>query len=112
MAAARPPALQEGCNTRDPQPRFIAQEQLRDPTTECERLYPTASFPREVAGAGIASDVVKCRLKPIDPGDYGVALTEAQRARLVAIFPQGVCDWSQPGVGQRPPVGTWLRFGR
>ena len=111
VAANRPPGLQEGCNTRDAQPAFIAETQRRDPSTRCEKLYPSASFPREVAGAGVAADVVKCRLAPIDPADYRVAFTPAERARLRAIFPGGVCDWSRPGVGQQPPDGTWLSFG-
>jgi hypothetical protein len=101
----------EGCMTRDAQPAFIAERQRRDPATRCEQLYPSASFPREVAGAGVAADIVKCRLKAIDPADYRPRLTAAERRRLHAIFPGGVCDWSRPGVGQRPPAGTWLSFG-
>jgi hypothetical protein len=64
----------------------------------------------QVAGAGVAADVVKCRLKAIDPADYRVAFTAKERARH-AIFPGGVCDWSRPGVGQQPLAGTWLSFG-
>ena len=111
VAANRPPGLREGCNTRGAQPAFVAEVQRRDPSTRCEQLYPSASFPREVAGASVAADVVKCSLKPIDPGDYRVALTAAERARLAAIFPDGVCDWSRPGVQQQPPAGEWLSFG-
>jgi hypothetical protein len=101
----------EGCMTRDAHPTFIAETQRRDPATRCESLYPSASFPREVAGGPVAADVVKCRLKPIDPADYEVAFTAAELQRLRAIFPSGVCDWSRPGVGQQPPTGTWLSFG-
>ena len=111
VAANRPPGLREGCNTRAAQPAFVAEVQRRDPSTRCEQLYPSASFPREVAGASVAADVVKCSLKPIDPGDYRVALTAAERARLAAVFPDGVCDWSRPGVQQQPPAGEWLSFG-
>lgn len=109
VARNRPDALREGCNTRDAQPRFIAERQRRDPSTECERLYPSASFPREVAGSDIASDIVKCRLQPLDRRDY--RMTDAQWARLRAIFPHGVCDWSKRGVEQRRLAGTWLEFG-
>jgi uncharacterized tannase-like protein DUF6351 len=101
----------EGCMTRDEHPTFIAERQRRDPATRCEQLYPSASFPREVAGGPIAADVVKCRLKPIDPADYRVALNPGELQRLRAIFPGGVCDWSRPGVDQQPPAGTWLSFG-
>ena len=111
VAANRPPGLREGCITRDEHPTFIAETQRRDPSTRCEQLYPSASFPREVAGAGVAADIVKCRLKPTDPADYRVTFTASERARLQAIFGGGVCDWSTPGVGQQPPTGTWLSFG-
>jgi hypothetical protein len=107
----RPVDLQEGCNSRDASPTFIAQAQVRDPSTACEQLYPSASFPREVAGAAVAADVVKCRLKPIDWNDYEVAFTEEEQARLAAIFPDGVCDWSKPGVEQQGLAGTWISFG-
>ena len=30
--------------------------------------------------------------------------TPAQLARLQAAFPDGVCDWSKPGVGQQAAV--------
>jgi hypothetical protein len=101
----------EGCMTRDEHPTFIAETQRRDPATRCEQLYPSASFPREVAGEDVAADVVKCRLKPVDPADYRVPLSAGELARLHAIFPGGVCDWDLPGVGQQPPAGTWLSFG-
>jgi hypothetical protein len=100
----------EGCMTRDASPVFIAETQRRDPATRCEQLYPSASFPREVAGADVAADIVKCRLKPVDAADYRGRLTAADLQRLRTIFPGGVCDWSKPGVGQRPPDGTWLSF--
>ena len=38
------------------------------------------------------------------------SLSDAQLTRLKAIFPQGVCDWTKPGVGQVPLAGTWLRY--
>jgi len=38
--------------------------------------------------------------------DYGsVTLTDAQLARLRAVFPTGVCDWSKPGVNQQDAQG-------
>jgi hypothetical protein len=109
-AANKPAGLREGCNTRDANPSFVAEAQRRDPSTRCEQLYPSASFPREVAGGDVAADVVKCRLKPLDFADYRARFTGAQRARLRAAFPGGVCDWSRPGVSQQPPDGTWQRF--
>jgi hypothetical protein len=59
----------------------------------------------------LAGDVIKCRLRPIDVSDYQVPFSAEDYARLAVIFPTGVCDYSKPGVEQRPPKGTWLSFG-
>jgi hypothetical protein len=108
----KPNDLQEGCYSKDPTPVFTAQTQVREQeaVTSCNTLYPTNSFPREVAGADIAADVVKCQLKPLTPSDYAVAFTPAQWARLQSIYPSGVCDWSKPGVEQQDLIGTWVFF--
>ncbi len=106
----KPADLQEGCHTRDASPTFIAQAQVRNPATSCEGLYPSNSFPREVAGAAVAADIVKCQTKPLAAADYAVAFTAPQWARLQAAFPAGVCDWSRAGLEQQPLAGTWQRF--
>jgi hypothetical protein len=68
-------------------------------------LRPTLS-PRQVAGGPRAEDVLKCQLKPLVETDYPAATFSAgQWARLQAVFSTGVCDWSQPGVGQTDAVG-------
>ncbi|WP_407929307.1 DUF6351 family protein [Jiangella alkaliphila] len=110
VAAARPAGLVEGCMTRDASPVFVAETLTRDPASTCERLYPTASFPREVAGESVAADVVKCRLREPRRSDYAVALSDEQWQRLTTVFAGGVCDYSVPGVEQQPLAGTWLRF--
>jgi len=59
--------------------------------------------PRQVAGGPLAENVFKCQLKPLDftsAEHGGVAFTADQQARLAAVFPTGVCDWSRPGVQQ------------
>jgi hypothetical protein len=63
-----------------------------------------------VAGGPISNDILKCQLKPIDSKDYKATLTPADTARLSKIFPQGVCDWSKPGVEQTVPTATWRSF--
>ena len=107
MVQNKPADLQEGCYTKDATPAFIAQHQVRGPST-CHDLYPSNSFPREVAGADIAADIIKCQTKPLRQSDYAVTFTAAQWARLQAAFPSGVCDWSKPGHEQQDPLGTWL----
>jgi hypothetical protein len=44
----------------------------------------------------------------IQPED-NLGLGTAQRARLQAVFPSGVCDWSKPGVAQQTSPG-WVTF--
>ena len=106
----KPADLLEGCNSRVSTPTFIAEQQTRDPNLLCEMLYPSAPAPREVAGASVASDIIKCRLRPIDLTDYPGTPTPAQVSRLQNIFPAGVCDWVAPGVEQQPLAGTWQFF--
>ena len=68
------------------------------------RLKANAS-PRQVAGGPLAEDIMKCQLKPLVFTDYtGITFTAGQQARLNALFPNGVCDWSMPGVSQQDPA--------
>jgi hypothetical protein len=76
----------------------------------CNELYPIHSEPRLVAGAPLTNDVMKCQLKPINFADYKAPFSEAQKARLQAIFPSGVCDFSKPGLNQVPIKGTYQKY--
>jgi hypothetical protein len=68
------------------------------------RLMSHAS-PRQVAGGPLAENVLACQLKPLDTADYApVTFSATQLARLHAAFPEGVCDWSKPGVGQQEAI--------
>ena len=67
-----------------------------DPT-----LKPHAS-PRQVAGGPLAENILKCQLRPVVRADYTPGLTNDEFARLKAVFPDGVCDFTKPGVGQVP----------
>jgi len=114
LVRARPVELREGCMTREANVAlrtFVDETQTADPSSTCGRLYPVSSVPRGVAGEGLAGDIIKCQLKPIDASDYRVAMTAQDYARLAAIFPTGVCDYSKPGIGQHPSKDTWLSFG-
>ncbi|HEX6238983.1 MAG TPA: DUF6351 family protein [Acidimicrobiales bacterium] len=71
--------------------------------------FPYSGDLRTVAGAPITSDVT-CQKKPVDLADYAVAFTQEQEDHLNTIFPNGVCDYSLPGVGQVPLAGTWQRY--
>ena len=76
----------------------------------CSELYPPNGDPRIAAGAPLEGDILKCQLKPVDRADYRPALTSEQLNRLKAIFPEGVCDYSKPGIGQLPLERTWIRY--
>jgi hypothetical protein len=104
---SKPATLQEGCNTRDANPTFIA-ETMRMDSGQCAQIYPVAGAPRYEAGAAIAADVIKCTLKPVTTADYSATFTPQQQQRLNAIFPTGVCNWAVPGVEQQGLKGTWL----
>ncbi|SFM74412.1 DUF6351 family protein [Variovorax sp. OV329] len=78
---------------------------------KCNALYPKTPAPRMVAGGPVSDDILKCQLKPIDDADYAPAVfTPTEKLRLQAIYPQGVCDFGKPGVGQAALKGTWLKY--
>jgi hypothetical protein len=105
----RPADLVEACWTRD-DVKIVERQEPGANTTRCNTEYPVYASPRMIAGADIGNDVIVCRREPVDPGSYGVAMTEEQERRLRRIFPGGVCDWGREGVGQRGLDGTWLFF--
>ena len=76
----------------------------------CAQLFPIASDARIVAGSPLSNDILKCTLKPVDPNDYAMSLLGEQLDALEQIFPEGVCDWTKPGVGQVPLGGTWAFY--
>jgi hypothetical protein len=88
----------------------IVEPQTLEGPGQCNQLFPVGVPPEFVAGAPIALDIVKCKLKPVDMGDYRVPFTAQQQARLKQIFPDGVCDWSKRGVYQVKAV-PWASYG-
>jgi Tannase-like family of unknown function (DUF6351) len=60
--------------------------------------------PHQVAGGARTENILKCALRPMNFGDYGSVFSASQQNRLMAVFSTGVCDYTQPGVGQRAPV--------
>ena len=74
-------------------------------TCDADPRLAKHSSPRQIAGGPLAENILKCQLKPLNPAEYLPAVfTPVQWARLEAAFPGGVCDWSQPGIGQQPVV--------
>jgi hypothetical protein len=72
---------------------------------DADPILQFRSSPRQVAGGPLAENVLKCQLKPLDFAEYPAAtFTPGQWGRLQAVFKDGVCDWSRPGVEQRRAV--------
>ena len=76
-----------------------------DPAGACTQVFPTYRSSRIVAGGPIAGGIFKCGLQSVDEaiaaGVYGAWVPDAaERARLLEIFPEGVCDWSQDDQGR------------
>ena len=113
VIAARPASAKDACwdtgGRRIDEPATLVETLAGEGV--CAQLYPINADPRLVAGAPRAEDIFKCQLKPVVAGDYKVAFTAPQLAQLNSIFPNGVCDWSKPGVGQSLPDGPWTIFG-
>ena len=108
MISNKPSSLQDTCWDSS----GVAHEEtftLTGPSV-CNTLFPINSTVRIQAGGPVAGDILACELKHIDFRDYAVAFTQAQKARLNAIFSDGVCDWSRPGVKERPIKGVWLDY--
>ncbi len=103
----KPADLVDACYDRDGH-RIVEEQTVSG--GRCNQIYPTHLPPRMVAGGPLTSDVIKCQLKPVDPGDYQVKFTPTEFARLKTIFPDGVCDWSKSGMAQVPPAGIWQSF--
>ena len=109
LRKAKPADLVDACWTKDEVPQKIAEKQQYR-AGRCNEIYPSFSFPRGVAGAPIANDIVKCQLKAVSASDYKVTFTADEMTRLRKVFPGGVCDWSKPGVEQQRLAGTWQTF--
>jgi hypothetical protein len=78
-----------------------------EPIGACAALFPVYSTSRIEAGGPFKGSIFKCALQPVADaianGDYGVwQPTTDEQARLEQIFPDGVCDFSQPDVGLPP----------
>jgi hypothetical protein len=101
----KPADLADGCWATDGE--RIVEPASYDGLGRCSRMYPPHANPRMVAGAPLADDVLKCALKPINPLEYSHPLTADELRRLNAAFPNGVCDYSRPGIGQEVTTSTW-----
>ena len=109
VVANKPADLVDACYAAKEGFLVTAIEKVTD-MAKCATIFPQFSHPRVVAGGPTTDDVFKCQLKPIDAKDYKTAPTADQMSKLQAAFPQGVCDYTKPGVGQTQKIVTWAMF--
>lgn len=115
VVASRPPQGEDACVVTTagyaPVP-LAAPGTAGQPDMPCEQVFRVGASPRIAAGGPRTEDVLKCRLTAPDPADYpAVKFTSEQWAELTRIFPDGVCDFSVPGVGEVERSQTWLSWG-
>jgi hypothetical protein len=80
------------------------------PAVVCDNVVQSYSTPRIQAGMPFTDDVMMCTLKPMNRADYyPVIFNDDQWAQLQAAFPNGVCDYSQPGQHQQGAV-AWQTY--
>lgn len=103
----KPSGLTDGCF--DTTGKFISETADVNNSGQCGGMYPVHSDPRLVAGAPLTGDVLKCQLRAIQRNDYSGA-SDAQYARLNAVFSSGVCDFTKPSVGAAPLLSPWLTY--
>jgi len=108
VARDKPEDLADGCWATNGE--HIVEQRLYGGHGRCDREYPAYADPRIAAGGPLADDILKCSLKPVNASGYTRPLSSEQLARLRAIFPNGVCDYSRPGIGQEITRATWQRF--
>ncbi len=110
LRRSRPDWLSDSCWIGDER---VVAPQLPLPEGQgdrCADAFPTYGSPRTAAGGPLASDIVKCHLTRFDEDAHPVEFDAEQAERAREVFAEGVCDWSEPGEGQRPPKGTWQFF--
>jgi hypothetical protein len=109
IAAHKPADLVDACYATVAGPLVGAIEKITD-MERCKKLFPFAGDARLAAGGPATDDVLKCTLKPVDTADYKTRPSAEQLAQLRQTFPEGVCDYTKPGVEQARLGGTWAVF--
>jgi len=74
------------------------------PEGSCMRHFPIFRTSRTEAGENLRGDIFKCHLMPVTQalkqGIYEPIDMSANQHRLEQIFPDGVCDYTQPDQGR------------
>ncbi|HEX9711650.1 MAG TPA: DUF6351 family protein [Actinomycetota bacterium] len=111
IARNRPAGAEDSC---------LIQDQKDGDLSRCA-AFTYYGNPLIASGGPASNDVMKCALRPLPnvwpaDGSFGrlpftrtVGPVTGQWERLRANFPDGVCDFSRPGIGQ-VPVEPWTTF--
>jgi hypothetical protein len=76
----------------------------------CDATVVAYSDPQLEAGMPETNDTTRCNLKPLDRNGYeGVTFSDEQWTAMQALYPQGVCDFTKPGLG-RHPTRPWQTY--
>lgn len=108
VARNKPEDLADGCWATDGE--HVVEPSSFKGSGRCAREYPAYADTRIAAGGPLTDNILKCSLKPINLTDYAKPLTSEQLARLKAVFPTGVCDYSRPGIGQQLTRSVWQQY--
>jgi hypothetical protein len=79
------------------------------PALTCDTAVQAYGTPRMSAGMPMSDDILECQLQPLRRASYPVHFSDAQWSSLEATFPDGVCNYNEPGVDQRGTV-PWLTY--
>ena len=109
LAETRPASAADRCVL--PDGTEVSGPGVYDEGTPCAEAYPLAGDPRRAAGQPLDGLAARCELQPVESLETVGPLGPAQLDRLRAVFPDGVCDYTRPGVGTVPVEGTWRSYG-
>jgi Tannase-like family of unknown function (DUF6351) len=111
VVADRPAAVRDRCSTKEVSEGLLEMVEVGGERICQSSLYEARfAIARVVAGESLAADNLECRLKPLQRSAYpGITFTDEQWKALERTFPTGVCDFSQPGVGQQATI-PWQTY--
>jgi hypothetical protein len=99
----RPADVQDKCTEGSPIEADL-------PGEACDAVVDVYSSPRIEAGMPFTDDVMKCQRTPLRAADFLPAVfSDAEWATLQQTFPDGVCDYSKPGVDFQKTI-PWLTY--
>lgn len=116
IEANRPDTLKDRCYDQKGQiiaegPKVWNGPWNEQPIGPCLKTYPSFSSSRQVAGDNLLAYTLKCQLisvrNAVSQGVYAPINMQDVIRQLETIFPDGVCDFQQPGLGVPTSPKAW-----